>query len=100
MFGPWVESTYNEEVPPFYISLRIHDQILHNTMYDSSSSHNLMPKVIMDNLGLNITRPYKYLCSFDSRKVRCLGLIKDLVAALHQIPQMSVIMDVVAENVP
>lgn len=54
----------------------------------------------MDNLGLDITMPYKDLYSFDSRKVRCLGLIKDLVVALHQIPENSVVMDVVVANVP
>ena len=61
MFGPRVESIDNEEVPPFYISLRIHDKILHKTMFDSDASHNPMPKVIMDNFGLDITRPYKDL---------------------------------------
>jgi hypothetical protein len=49
MFGPRVESVDGDEVHPFYISLKVHDLILHNTML--GSSHNLMPKVIMDNLG-------------------------------------------------
>ena len=56
-------------------------------MLDSGASHNLMPKVIRDNLGVDITRPYKYLYSFDSKKVKCIGLIKDLVVSLHQIPE-------------
>ena len=43
------------DVPPFYISLRIHDYVLHNAMFDSGASHNLMPKAIMENLGLDIT---------------------------------------------
>ena len=79
MFGPRVESLEEDDVPPFYISLRIHNLFLHNTMLDSGASHNLMPKIIMDNLGLNITRPCKDLYSFDSRKVKCIGLIKDIV---------------------
>ena len=73
---------------------------LHDTMYDSRDSHNLMPKVIMDNLGLYITRPYKDLYSFDSRKVKCIGLIIDLVVSLHQILEKSVVMDVVVADVP
>ena len=43
--------------PPFYISLTIHDQILHNAMLDSGASHNLMPKAIMETLNLYIRRP-------------------------------------------
>ena len=45
-----------------------------------------MPKVITDNLWLEITKPYKDLYSFDSKKIKCLGLIRDLVVSLHQIP--------------
>ena len=69
-------------------------------MLDSGASHNLMAKIIMDNLGLDITITYKYLYSFDSRKVICLGLIKDLVVSLHQMPEKCIVMDVIVANVP
>jgi hypothetical protein len=42
----------------FYISLTVHDRLLHKCVLDSRVSHNIMPKVIMENLGLQITRPY------------------------------------------
>ena len=74
VLGPKIEDTDNEEVPPFYLSLNFHDMILHNAMLDSGASHNLMPRVVVESLGLEITRPYKYLYYFDSRKVRCLKL--------------------------
>ena len=73
----------NDSCPPFYISLNIHDKVLHNYLLDSGSSHNLMPKFVMDELGLNITKPYHDLFSFESRKAKCLGLIKDLVVNLY-----------------
>ena len=99
MFGPRVESSQEDDVPPFYISLRIHSLFLHNAMLDLGASHNLMPKMIMDNLGLDITRPYKDMFSFVSRKLRCLGLIKDLVVSLHQMLEKSIVMDVVVADV-
>jgi hypothetical protein len=55
-------------------------------MLDSGVSHNLMPKIIMEKLGLDITRPYKDLYSFDSKKIKCIGMIKDLVVHLDYIP--------------
>ena len=64
------------DVPPFFINLNIHEMVIHNAMLDSGASHNLIPKDIMENLGLDITRPYKELYSFDSKKFKCLGLIK------------------------
>jgi hypothetical protein len=89
-----------EDVPPFYVSLKMHYMTLHNVMMDSGASHNLMPKVVMDKLGLDITRPYKDLFSFDSRKVKCLGLIKDLVVSLSQIHSKNMVMDVVVADIP
>ena len=101
LFSLCVEETSDiEDVPPFYVSLKVHDMTLHNTMLDSCTSHNLMPKVIMDELGLDITTPYKDLFSFDSRKAKCLGLIKDLVMSLTQILSKNMVMDVVVADIP
>ena len=74
----------NEEVPPFYLSLNVHDMVVHNAMLDSGASHNLMPKGVVESLGLEVKRPYKDLYSFDSRRVKCLGLIKDMVVTMNK----------------
>lgn len=50
--GPRLEDEQNEEVPPFYVSLSIHDMTFHNVMLDLGASHNIMPKVIMEMMGL------------------------------------------------
>ena len=96
---PMIEEM-DESCPPFYISLNIHDNILHNCLLDSGASHNLMPKEVMDELNLNITKPYHDLFSFDSRKVKFLSLIKDLVINLSQLPIKSIVMDVVVSDIP
>jgi hypothetical protein len=98
-FGPHFKGA-RDNVTPFYITLNVHDHLLHNCMLDSGASHNMMPKAIMDRLGLEITRPYGDLYSFDSRKVKCLGMIKDLVVNLAQILVKSVLMDVVIVDIP
>jgi hypothetical protein len=67
---------------------------------DSGASHNLMPKTVMDELGLEITKTYHDLYSFESRKVKCLGVIKDLVVTLFQLPMKSIVMDIVVADVP
>jgi hypothetical protein len=100
-FGPCVEESGNaDDVPPFYISLKIYDTTLLNSMLDSSASHNLMPKVVMDELGLDVTKTYKDLFFFDSRKVKCLGLIKGLVVSLSQISSKNLVMDVLVVGIP
>ena len=81
MFGPHIENS-RDYVAPFYITWIVHDHLLHNCMLYSGALHNLMPNIIMEKLGHEITRPYQDLYSFDSRKVKCLGMIKDLVVNL------------------
>ena len=101
LFGPEVDGkTESAGVLPFYVSLHIHDRILHNAMFDSGASHNLMPKSVMERLNLDITRPYKDLFSFDSSQVKCLGLIKDLCVSLVQYPNKTILMDVVVADIP
>jgi ribonuclease HI len=68
VLGPMVEDR-DDSSPPFYTSLNIHDKVLHNCLMDSGASHNLMPKTIMEELGLEVTRAYHDLYSFDSRRV-------------------------------
>ena len=98
--GPRLEDEQNEEVPPFYVSLSIHDITLRNAMLDSGASHNIMPKLIMERMGLEITRPYKDLFSFDSKRVQCIGLIKDVVVGLTQVIAKNAVMDIVATYIP
>ena len=52
--------------PRFYITLTIYEQMIHNYLLDLGESHNLMPKVVMEALGLSITKPYHDLYAFDS----------------------------------
>ena len=85
--------------PPFYITLTINEKLLHNFMLDFGSSHNIMPKYVMESLGLSITRPYHDLFAFDSRTVQCLGAIKYLVVNLAQLLVKSVMMDVVVADI-
>ena len=53
----------------------------------------------MEALGLSITKPYHDLYAFDSWAVKCLGVIKDMVVSLAQLPMKSVIMDVVVADI-
>jgi hypothetical protein len=46
-FGPHIDDKV-EFVEPFYVTLNIHDKILHNCMLYSRASHNIMPKVVME----------------------------------------------------
>jgi hypothetical protein len=99
ILGPLVEDR-DDSSPPFYTSLNIHDKVFQNCLMDSGSSHNLMPKTVMDEIGLEIKNTYHDLYSFDSRKVKFLGVIKHLFVTLFQFPMQSVAMDIVVVHVP
>jgi hypothetical protein len=99
VLGPMIEDT-DESCPPFYIYLNIHDKILHNCLLDSGASHNLMPKAVMEELGLEITKTYHDLFSFDSKRFKCFGLIKYLAVTLTSASMKTMVMDVVVEDIP
>lgn len=90
----------DEIVPPFFVTLKAHDSMLYNCMLDSGASHNLMPKIIMEHLNLDITISYHDLYTFDSKRVPCLGLIKYLVVTLAQIPVKSIVFNIVVTDIP
>lgn len=69
-------------------------------MLDSRASHNLMPIIIMDNLGLEIKRSHHDMYYFDSKRLKCIGMIKDLVVTLAQLLMKSIMMDVVMVDIP
>jgi hypothetical protein len=56
ILGPLVEDR-DDSSPPFYTSLNIHDKVLHNCLMDSGASHNLMPKIVMEELGWKSQKP-------------------------------------------
>jgi hypothetical protein len=89
-----------EENPPFFVSLEINDQWLHNCMYDSGASSNIITKGIMQRLGLKVTRPYQNICAMDSREVETLGIIIDLPVKLAFHPDFAFKMDVLVIDVP
>jgi hypothetical protein len=53
----------------------------------------------MNELGLELTKSYHDLFSFDFRKVKCLGLIKYLSISLSQLPMRSMVMNIVVDDV-
>ena len=59
-----------------------------------------MPLSVIKELNLQITKPYRDLYSFDSKRVKCVYLIKDVVVSLAQIPARSIVMDVVVADIP
>ena len=85
---------------PFYITIGIQNLHIHNCLYNSRTSHSMMPLSMMEKLVLNITRSYKYLYSFYSKKVQCPGMIKDLVIGMVQIRRKYIVMDVIVIDVP
>jgi hypothetical protein len=99
ILGPMVEDR-DDSSPPFYTSLNIHDKVLHKFLMDLGESDNLIPKTVMEELRLEVTKDYHDLYSFDSRRVQCHGVIKDLVVNLFQLPMKSVVMDIVVVDVP
>ena len=52
VLGSRIKYTNEEDGPPFYVILNVHDMILHNGMLDLGGSHKIIPRVVVESLGL------------------------------------------------
>ena len=69
-------------------------------MLDFGASHNLRPKKVMGELGLDITKKYHDLYTFYSKIFKCLGVIKNLVVSLTLLPMKSLVMEIIVVDIP
>jgi hypothetical protein len=99
ILGPLVEDRYDSS-PPFYTSLNIHDKVLHNCLMDSGASHNLMPKIVMEELRLEVTKTYHDLYSFDSEKGEVPWVYQKLGRVLVPAANEELVMDIIVVDVP
>ena len=74
--------------------------ILHNCILGPGAFGNVMPLKVMHYLALDITRPYKNVCGFDSRSIPIYGIIKYLKDFMATNKDIFVLMNVVVIDVP
>jgi hypothetical protein len=86
---------FNGNHDPFFISLGVNELILHNCMLDTGASTNVMPLGVMQQLGLETTRPYRNFYAMDAREVKVYGVIKNLLVYLTTEPEtLDILMDI------
>lgn len=85
----------NEDHLPFYVSLIVNDSLLHNCMFDSEASSNVMTKKVMEKLNLRLSRTYHNICSIESKRIEVCGIIKDLQVFLAAYLDRIMTMDIV-----
>jgi hypothetical protein len=89
-----------EEQALFFVSLEINDLCLHNCMIESKTSVNMMSLKVVNQLGLEITGPYKDVYGFESKGIEVCGLIEGLEVHLVDYLDFPLIMNIVFIDVP
>lgn len=72
-----VDSQLN--IDPFFTTFLIKDRLLHNCMFDSSASCNVMHLEVTNELDIKVTTAYGKCTAMDSREVPVVGCVKGLV---------------------
>jgi len=88
-----------EDHPPFFVCLMINDFLLHNCMYDSGASSNVITNNSMEMLNLKIIRPYHNVCAMDSRDIETHMIILNLQVKLATYPDITFPMDILVIDV-
>jgi hypothetical protein len=89
-----------EDHPPFFVSLMVNNMLLHNCMFDFGPSSNIITKKVMQQLNLNVTRPYHNVCAMDSMEINNVGIILNLRVRLAAHQDITVVMDLLVIDVP
>lgn len=90
----------NGRSPPFYVSLIIGKNLVHNCMVDSGATCSMMPKQVADQVGLQYDPVEKGVVQLDGTSVHSVGLIKNACLTLHACPNFSISQDIYVINLP
>jgi hypothetical protein len=75
--------------PPFYVSMKIMDKIVHFCLIDSGSRPNVVSKIIMEELGLSCTNENsKNMLVFNNHQQSTISEIKDVTLVLCAHPKI------------
>lgn len=94
------QQTQKVKPPPFYLTLIIGQHLVHNCMIDSGVSSSIMPKKIVDKLGLTYEPLSEGVVQLDGPAVNTVGVIKNLDLILHACPNFSIRQDVYIIDLP
>jgi hypothetical protein len=63
----------------FFITLQINGFLPQNCVLDSNPSTNIIPRRVMQKLGLDISQPYKKECDMEPNPIKVCGLTKSTI---------------------
>jgi hypothetical protein len=87
--------------PPFFIFVKIMDNIAHCCLIDGSSGPRLMSKIIMEELGLSYTnKNSRSMLSCNSLQQSTIGEIKDVTLVLCAHPEIRTTLNIQVIDMP
>jgi hypothetical protein len=87
--------------PPFYISIKIMDEIAHCCLIDGSSGPSIMSKIIMEELDLSCTnKNSRSMLSYNSFQQSTIGEIRDVTLVLCAHPEIRTILSIQVIDMP
>jgi hypothetical protein len=92
---------YPVKNPPFYISVKIMDNISHCCLIDGGSGPSVMLNIIMEELGLSCTnKNSRNMLSYNSLQQTTIGEIKDVTLVLCTHPKIRTTLNIQVIDMP
>jgi hypothetical protein len=86
---------------PFYIFVNIMDKITHCCLIDGGSGPSVMPKIIMEELGMSCTNENaRSMLSYSSLQQMTIGEIKDVTLCLCAHPEIRTTLSIQVIDMP
>jgi len=92
---------YPVKNPPFYICVKIMDNITHYCLFDGGSGPSVMSKIIMEEMGLSCTnKNARNMLSYNSLQQKTIGEIKDVTLVLCTHPEIRTTLNIQVIDMP
>jgi hypothetical protein len=91
------------KIPPFYFSIENHDVALHNYLFYNGTTNNIMPLVVMEELGMSYTKYYETgesIYAIDLRKVLTYSEIKEFYAWIIVASHIITVFNIIVVDLP
>jgi len=86
--------------PPFYLSLRLEGWVVNNYMIGTRAAITMIPKAVVDEMKLYITRCIDGVIQLDSSSIDVFGSIKRVQITLNALLDIHVVQDIIVVYLP
>jgi len=87
-------------VPPFLLTFKIFNRIVHNCMLDSGTSSNVIPLSVPLKINSEVKPSYLNIIQLDGTNVKVIGELKNVLIRFSSNTKVPHVIDIIVIDIP